>query len=102
MRIPDPKTVEGMIMAAIPLTDILNSKVNQEKQEMKASTLQDAMNGNVPSGMKFHIEINATSSEGNDMKIVADVTNQEDLAKIHQMYERYMPRTGFLQKLLGV
>jgi hypothetical protein len=89
-------------MAAIPINDIRNSPLAKEREEMDASTLNDAMNGKASKGFTFHIEINALASEGNTMHISADIDNQDDLAKIHQMYERYMPRTGFLQKLLGV
>ena len=87
---------------AIPYSEIKNSPLAKEREEMKASTLNDAMNGKASKGFTFHIEINALASEGNTMHTIADVTNQDDLARIHQMYERYMPRTGFFAKWLGV
>ncbi|MCK9570301.1 hypothetical protein M0R72_15250 [Candidatus Pacearchaeota archaeon] len=83
----------------IPLNDILNSPLNHEREEVAAGTSLKSIGKDT--GMKIHIEINTSASDGNTMRIEADACNQSDLDAIHAKYHEYMPKEkNFLQKLL--
>lgn len=84
------------------VSDIINSPVNKDREEVSAKTFMDAMNGHpatIPSTgkMKVHIEIEKAERDGS-LSITADIDNQQDLEAFHAKYEKYMPR----KKWLGV
>jgi hypothetical protein len=90
----------------IPLQDILNSKVNAEREVMGTkdfakrygpAPVQSPPIEKAPPTMKVHIEIERSDPKGH-MIIKADIENQGDLSKFHEMYAGYLPR----KKWLGV
>ena len=83
---------------AIPLSDILNSKINKPQEQMSTRELSDALSKGT---MKVHIEISSSGASGDTLDVTADIDNQADLDAFHAKYERFMPEKGnFLQKIL--
>jgi hypothetical protein len=81
----------------IPLSDIVNSPVNKEREEVSSKTFMEALNGKSntvrePDTMNVHIEIECIAPNGNSLMVQADINNQNDLAMFHKTYGGYLPR----------
>jgi len=109
---------------AVKLNDIINSPLNKSKPEVSSkdftslltsggrtgeispvvpATLRESLPDVIdipdrpqPTGLKFHIEINTETSQGNSMHIRADAENMDDVDLIHERYREFMPRKKFL------
>ena len=88
---------------SIPLSDILNSAVNNRAGNVSAQRFMAALNGEKGTAqgtdtMKIHIEIGHTARNGDSLIVRADIGNQGDLAVFHETYRGYLPR----KKLWGI
>ena len=90
------------------VSDIINSPVNKDREEVSAKTFMEAINGKnkeipepvqqKPDSMAVHIEIKRIATNGDYLVVKADIRNQGDLAMFHETYTGYLPR----KKWLGV
>ena len=95
-----------MAYKPINIRDILNSKINgpQEPCEpidilQKHNTtkeIPDIQAVPVSPTLKVHLDITSMDRQGNRVDIRADITTQDDLQKFNALYEKHLPKKGWL------
>jgi hypothetical protein len=95
-----------MAYKPINIREILRSKINGPQEDIPGQcdilqNLQVVPKPEMPIShvvptLKIHLDITSQDNRGNRVDIEADIYNQEDLQKFNALYEKHMPKKGFL------